>query len=711
MQKNKNIDIKQILNELTIKEKIGQLLQIAPFYFIKDIEVEIFGLLRELNLNEEKIFNAGSVLGIGSAKDMIEVQTKYLEKSRHKIPLVFMADIIHGYKTIFPVPLAIASSFNLELAELTARISAKEATTAGIHVTFSPMSDISKDPRWGRVVEGFGEDVYLSSKMAASLVKGYIGEGIDKEDALTPCVKHFAGYGACVAGRDYNTVNLSNIELYNEHLIPYKSALDAGARLIMTAFNTLNGVPCTVNSFLLRKILREKWHSDAITISDYDGSKQVIAHGVAKDTRDVAYKALTAGLDIEMQSTTYSSHLEELITEDKLDIKLLDEAVMRVLKLKKDIGLFDNPFKGAILDDSNKVLTDESLEMSKQVAHESLVLLKNDEILPIKENIKIALIGPYADSKSIIGPWSWHGRRDYHESLFDALKDHVIFIKNESDIKKFDENDIEKISNADIIIYALGEPDWFSGEAHSKTNIILPDNQEDLIELSKITNKKSIVLLFNGRPLILNKTLEADAIIECWFLGSESSNAIKDVIYGYKNPSGKLPMSFPRNIGQIPIYYNYLNTGRPITKNGNNEYVSKYLDSSNDPLFPFGYGLSYSKFEYKNLNISKDIMHEDEEIKVSVEIYNNSNTEGKEIIQLYIRDHFAQIARPVKELKGFKKLTFKPFEQKKVEFNININDLSYYDFKGNFRYEYGKFSVMIGSSSNEYLEQEFELVE
>ncbi|XFA99046.1 glycoside hydrolase family 3 N-terminal domain-containing protein [Candidatus Izemoplasma sp. B36] len=711
MQKKKEIDLNQILNNLTMKEKIGQLLQIAPFYFIRNIDVEIFGWLRELNLNEEKIFNAGSVLGIGSAKDMIEVQTKYLSKSRHKIPLIFMADIIHGYKTIFPVPIALASSFNEELVTLSARLSAEEASTAGIHVTFSPMADLSRDPRWGRVVEGFGEDPVLSSRMAAAMVKGYIGEGIDKEYTLTPCVKHFAGYGACDGGRDYNTVNISNVDLFNMHLKPYKSALDAGSRLIMAAFNTLNGIPCTVNSFLLKNILRDKWQSDAVTISDYDGSKQVIAHGVAKDTEEVAYKAIKSGLDIEMQSTTYSSHLETLIDNGLVDVKLLDEAVYRVLKLKKDIGIFDNPFKGAVLDDSKIVLTEDKLLRSKQIAHESLVMLKNDGVLPLKKDCKIALIGPYADSRNIIGPWSWHGKRDLHESLYEVLLNHVIFMKTEEDICKYSDSDIDIIKKADVILFALGESDWLSGEAHSRTDINLPNNQAKLLEIANISKLKSVVLLFNGRPLTLNNIQKADSIIECWFLGSKSSEAIKDVIFGNINPSGKLPISFPRNVGQIPIYYNHLNTGRPLTKNGNNEYVSKYLDSPNEPLYPFGYGLSYSNFEYKDMKLSKTKMKLNDVLVAQVEVVNNSKYNGKETVQLYIKDHFAEISRPVMELIAFKKIQVEAYQRAIVKFKISINDLMYFDSLGNKKYDLGKFSVMIGTSSVEYLVKEFELVE
>lgn len=711
MNKTKDIYLESLLQRLTIKEKIGQLLQIAPFFFVKDLQVEVFGALRDLNLDEEKIFNAGSVLGIGSAKDMIEVQRKYLEKSEHKIPLLFMADIIHGYKTIFPVPIALAASFNPEVAKSCARVSATEATTAGIHVTFSPMADVTKDPRWGRVVEGFGEDQFLSSQMAKAMVEGYRGKGLDEPDALASCVKHFAGYGASLAGRDYNTVNLSKLEMYSEYLKPYKAALDSGARLIMTAFNTYEGVPCTVNRFLLKTVLRDMWKSDAITISDYDSLRQVIAHGVAKNTKEAAYKGITSGLDIEMQSATYSNYLEDLVSNGKVDITLIDEAVYRILKLKKDLGLFDNPYKGVELDDSNKVLTKENLDKSREAAHESMVLLENDGVLPLDKNTKIALIGPYASNQSVIGPWSWHGSRELHESLETVLKENLVFVKSETDIKQYTKTDIEQIKAADCIIFALGEPDYFSGEAHSRTDITLPDNQEELIELAKQTSLPSVVLLFNGRPLVFNKVQKANALLECWFLGSASSLAIKDILFGDKNPSGKLPMTFPRNIGQIPVFYNYLRTGRPIIKTSKNTFVSRYIDSPNEPLYAFGYGLSYSKFEYSNLIVSKKQFNADEATDVSIHVFNNSNMGGLEVVQLYIRDYFAKISRPMKELKRFKKVYIKPFETITITFRLNIHDFMYELSTGETTYDPGKFCVMVGGSQENTLNCDIELLE
>lgn len=704
--------MKNLLKQLSVKEKIGQLLQIPPFLFIKDLKIEVAGPVEELNLDEEKIFLAGSSLGIGSAEEMIEVQRKYLEKSRHKIPLIFMADIIHGYKTIFPVPIAIASSFRPKIAYDCARISAIEASTSGIHLTFSPMADLSRDPRWGRVVEGFGEDLTLISSMVVQMVKGYIGDGIEKEGNLASCVKHFAGYGASEAGRDYNTVDLSRLSLFSQYLPAYKKALEAGARMVMTSFNTLDGVPCTVNSFLLKKVLRDQWKSNAVTISDYDSLKQILAHGVASNMKEVAFLGITGGLDIEMASSAYSNNLETLIQEGSIEESQLDEAVLRILELKRDLGLFENPFKGASPEKANElVLCESHLKSSREAAHESMVLLKNDGVLPLNGNVKIALIGPYSNSRKVVGPWSWHGRRDLHVTLEEALKDRLTYVNSEEDSTKYSEDDIQKIMSADVVVLAIGEDERMSGEAHSRSSIRIPEKQERLFEMIESLGKITISLLFNGRPLILDRIQRSNALVECWFLGSESSQAVRDVLFGDVNPSGKLPISFPRNEGQIPIYYNQLNTGRPyLGPQDHNEYVSKYLDVENTPLFQFGFGLSYSKFIYTNLVLSEKRMTESDEINVSVTVTNDSDISGDEITQLYIRDYVARISRPVMELKNFQKNYFLAHESKSIQFVINVKDLLYYLETGEQVCDKGKFQVMIGTSSQTYLSSNFELV-
>lgn len=705
-----------LLQKLTTKEKIGQLLQIAPFFFIKDLEKEVYGPLLDLQLNEEKIFLAGSVLGIGSATEMMEVQKQYLKKSKHQIPLLFMADIIHGYKTIFPVPLALASSWNPELVKKAARISAVEASTAGIHVTFAPMADLSRDPRWGRVVEGFGEDPYLTGVMAQSMVEGFQNDGIEKDGNLAACVKHFAGYGASEAGRDYNTVDVSRYALHNYYFEGYKKAIDAGAKLIMTAFNVIEGVPSTTNRFLLRDILRDQWKFKGVTISDYDSLKQTIAHGQAKDMEEAALNGIDAGLDIEMASSCYTNHLEKLIVSGQVDMKLLDEAVLRILELKKEIGLFENPYKGASLEQEEKlVLSKKHLAESLKVAHESAVLLKNEDVLPLDKQTKVALIGPFASSRKTQGSWSWHGRHENNQTLievFNLEKADVVYINDEVDALKYTKKDLEQLKTADVILVLVGEDEKWSGEAHSLSDLHLRDGQHLLVELAKSLNKKVVTVLFNGRPLVLTNISQSDAILEAWFLGTRSAQAVYDLLYGRVNPSGKLTMSFPVNVGQIPIYYNHLNTGRPLEFAENpNTYVSRYLDVGNDPLYPFGYGLSYSKFSYDPLELNSTTLQKEDALEVKVTIQNKSDVDGYEVVQLYIRDHHAKVVRPVQELKQFQKIWIPKRQKRSLTFKLTQTDLSYHLPNGDLVVEPGLFTVMVGSSAHHVEKIQFELKE
>lgn len=698
--------MKELLMTLSRKEKIGQMLQIAPFFFVKDLKVEVAGPVEELHLDEEKIFLAGSVLGIGNPNEMIEVQQKYLEKSRHKIPMLFMADIIHGYKTIFPVPIAMASSFSPKLAQACARVSALEASTSGIHVTFSPMADLSRDPRWGRVVEGFGEDPLLIGDMSAAMVKGYIGEGYDKPGTIASCVKHFAAYGAAEAGRDYNTVDMSRLSLYSTYLPSYLRALEAGARLVMTSFNTVDGVPCTVNPFLLREVLRDRWGSNAVTISDYDSLKQILAHGVAENMKEVAYRGVTGGLDIEMQSAAYANHLETLIEEGRVEEHLLDEAVLRILELKKDLGLFEDPYRGASSELADQIVLSEAhLAASLEVAKESAVLLENDGILPFNKETKIALIGPYATERNIIGPWHWHGCWNCHEHLAEAFADQTIFVKSDPSVESYSHADVQKILAADIVVLALGEKEWESGEAHSKSNPTLSKEQKELFSWIRRIHPKVVTLLFNGRPLILDDIVTSNALLECWFLGSMSSQAIRSILLGETNPSGKLPMSFPRNVGQIPIYYNHLNTGRPyLGEHDHNEYVSKYLDVKNTPQYPFGYGKSYSQFVYENLQVSKKVFSPTDILQVTVDVTNHSDRDGQEIVQLYLYDKVGRISRPVQELKRYTKVWIHGQEKKTIAFQLSEKDFSYVMPDGSTVLDSGEFVLYVGGSSNHTIE-------
>jgi beta-glucosidase len=701
---------KEILNNMTLKEKIGQMTQLPPNFFLGKTKIEVSGTLRYLDLVEEQVYTAGSILGIGGPDEMIELQKQYLNNTTHNVPLLFMADVIHGYKTIFPVPIALASSFNPDVAFLAARVSAKETFTAGIHVVFSPMCDLTRDPRWGRVVEGFGEDVYLTGEMAKAFVLGYTNNGKYGEGSVAACIKHFAGYGASEGGRDYNTVDLSRLSLFRDYLPAYKKALDAGADLVMTSFNTLDGVPATINPFLLKTVLRDKWKSEAITIADYDALNQVIEHGAAFNQKEAALKGIKAGLDIEMSSSVYMNYLEGLINEKLVSEKEIDKIVLKIITLKVKLGIFDNPYSGADIKKEKELIhSKQHLELAKNAALESTVLLENNGVLPLKPNVKIALVGPYATSKAVIGPWSWHGRSDIHSSLKDVLADNLVFVSNRHKIAEYTKEELDIINSADVCIMALGEDASLSGEAHSRSDIHLPDNQDDFFKEIKRIAKKTVVLVFGGRPLLLSEFKSADAMMMCWFLGSSSSEAIKDLLFGLVSPSGKLPMSFPMNVGQIPVYYNHLNTGRPTRGNDHNIYTSKYLDVVNEPLYPFGYGLSYAKFKYSNLELSNDSIKENETLKIKITIVNESDFSGNEVVQLYIRDYVADIVRPVKELKKFKKVYLFGKTKKVMEFELNIDDLSYYDSEGNLCLESGKMAVFVGGSSDNCLSKDFNI--
>jgi beta-glucosidase len=708
------VNIKELLNQLNTEEKIGQLLQIAPFFFIKEAEIEVQGHVKDLFLSSKKIFLSGSVLGVRNAEEMIKIQKLYLERSKHHIPLLFMADIIHGYETIFPVPLALSCSWNPKLAYDMARISAIEAQTAGIHVTFSPMADLSRDPRWGRVVEGFGEDPVIIKAFVEQMVKGYQQDHLEEEGNIASCVKHFAAYGAAEGGRDYNTVDLSRLSLFQTYLPGYKAAIDAGAKMIMTAFNVVDGIPATVNTFLLREILRDAWKFEGVTISDYDSLHQIIDHGCAEDDEEASRLGIEAGLDIEMASSCYVRYLAKQIENNQVEERLLDEAVLRILKLKEEVGLFSNPYKGASIE-KEKVLVRsiKHFETSKKSALESAVLLQNNGTLPLKKGQKVALIGPYSHLKTTNGPWSWHGNNDLNQSLANALVTlgvNIVFQSSAENETELSVDDLNQINRCDVVVVAIGEHQKESGEAHSKSKLDIPRNQDSLVSAAKKLNKNVVVVLYNGRPLILDSILQADSILETWFLGSMANEAIALLLNGDVSPSGKLTMSFPRNVGQIPLYYNHLQTGRPKVEGQYNEYVSYYLDVENSPLFPFGYGLSYASFTYEALKVSKKTMNPHESIIISVQITNDSLVEADEIVQLYSRDYVSKIAKPVQELKQFKKIHFLPKEQKTISFELNINDLTYINEKNETIYEYGKFQIMVGKSSSDTLKTDILLI-
>lgn len=720
---SKNINLEELLGKMNIEEKIGQLLQLAPFIFSDNNKGEITGPMKDMNISSDQINKAGSVLGISGAKEMKEIQSAYLEKSENKIPLLFMADVIHGYRTIYPIPLAIGCSWDMKMAEESSVVAAKEAAAGGIHVTFSPMVDLVRDARWGRVMESTGEDPYLNSLFARAFVRGYQGD-LTSDENIVACVKHFAAYGAAEGGRDYNTVNMSERNLREYYLPAYKAAIEEGAKMIMTAFNTVDGVPPSGNTWLMRDVLREEWNFDGTVVSDWGAIGELIPHGVAEDGKEAAEKAIKAGVDIEMMTPHYVHHLEALVKEGTVDISLIDECVMRILELKKELGLFENPFRGADEElEAKLVLCDEHRKSALKSAEKSMVLLKNEGILPFSKNTKkVAVVGPFADNNEILGGWSWQGKFEETVSLKDGLVNKLgadrVLVANGcgSSIEDICDDDFENAINiakeADVVILALGEHADLSAEGGSRTDIKLPGVQERFAEEILKLNKPTAVVLFNGRPLdITNISEKSSAILEAWYPGTEGGNAVANILFGDANPSARLTMAFPYNVGQIPVYYNCFNTGRPKPSEDSKErYVTHYLDAPNMPLYPFGYGLSYSNFEYGEATIDKCEMTEVDKITVKVNVKNIGNTAGRETVQLYVRDISGSVVRPVKELKGFKQVDLKAGEEVEVKFEINEEMLRFYTLSNEFKSEKGNFTAMVGPNSNELQILEFKLV-
>lgn len=706
-----------LLNELTVEEKVNQLLQLSADFYTKEPK-EMTGPLSDLGLSQRNITQAGTILGLSGAKEAKQVQKDYMENHRLGIPTIFMADIIHGFQTIFPIPLALGSSWNLENARKMAAVSALEAAVSGLHVTFSPMVDLVRDPRWGRVMESTGEDAYLNSQFAEAFVKGYQGEDLAHDTSkVAACVKHFAAYGAAIGGRDYNTVELSERTLRENYLPSYQAAIAAGAKLVMTSFNTVEGVPATGNKWLFRKVLREEFGFEGTVISDWGAVKELIPHGVAENEKAAAKLAIEAGVDIEMMTTCYPHYLQELIESGEVDSQLLDEAVLRILELKNELGLFENPYRGA--DEAQEkavILSKEHREAAREIAASSMVLLENDGILPLHAGQSVALVGPGANSQDILGAWSWLGQMEAAVSLQTGLQQYTEkMITASVACDYFNVTDemvqaaIEAAQKADVIVLSLGEQEWMSGEAASRSDIRLPQGQIKLFEALKELGKEVVVTLYNGRPLDLNQLEGAAAIVEAWFPGTEGGNALADVLYGKVNPSGRLTMSFPENVGQVPIYYNVDNTGRPYEATPAEKYVSKYLDVSNYAKYPFGYGLSYSEVSYGSLSLSAEEINQDQEVQARLTIENRSNQPVIETVQLYIRDVVGEVVRPVKELKGFKQVALKPLEQQEVIFTIT-NEMLQYTHRNMAVYsEAGLFEVMVGKNSRDVQQVSFNL--
>ncbi len=719
----KTIDqkVNALLKQMTLEEKIGQLNQYTG-------DNAATGPIT-INPNKQAEIKQGL---IGSMLNILGTQytRQYQElamQSRLKIPLLFGQDVIHGYKTTFPLPLAEAASWDLDAMELSARIAAVEASASGIHWTFAPMVDISRDPRWGRVMEGAGEDTYLGSKIAYARVKGFQGK-LGDVNSVMACVKHFAAYGAAVGGRDYNSVDMSERMLWETYLPPFKSALDAGAATFMNSFNDLNGIPATGNKYLQRDILKGKWNFQGFVVSDWGSIGEMVSHGYSKDNKEAALQAITAGSDMDMESNAYRYHLAELVKEKKVSITLIDDAVKRILRKKFELGLFDDPFKYCNPEREQAALNNpEHRKAARDIAAKSIVLLKNENgILPLsKETKTIAFIGPLVkERKQNMGFWSVElPEVDYDKhviSQWEGVQNKVgnsaklLYAKGceiEGDSKDGFAEAVAVANQADVVILSIGEKRDMSGEAKSRSNLRLPGVQEELIKAIQATGKPIVVLINAGRPLIFNYTADTvPAILYTWWLGTEAGNAIADVLFGDYNPSGKLPMSFPREEGQIPIYYNHFNTGRPAANETATNYVSAYTDLKNSPKFPFGFGLSYTTFDYSDLKLSKNKIKSTETIEVSMTITNSGKVAGEEVVQLYLRDKVGSVVRPIIELKDFQKIKLNAGETKMVKFTIDKQKLSFYNTDLKWITEPGDFDLMIGSSSSDIrLKATFEL--
>jgi beta-glucosidase len=711
--------IDQLMVRMTLEEKVGQMTQYVG-------NNAVTGTLKAISTQVEDIKNGrvGSMLNVTGAANTRELQKLAVENSRLKIPLIFGLDVIHGYKTIFPIPLAEAASWDLDAIEKSTRIAAIEATSAGINWTFAPMVDIARNPRWGRVTEGAGEDPYYGSLVAAARVRGFQGSDLSNSNSLVACAKHFAGYGAVEAGREYNTVDMSRREMNEIYLRPFKAAVDAGVGTLMNAFNEFEGTPATANSYLLRDILKGEWKFNGFVVSDWNSIGELVIHGVAKDDTEAAQLAITAGNDMDMCTAAYRNYLADLVKSGKVNIKLVDDAVRRILRIKFRLGLFDNPYKNcdAALE-KQMLLNPEHLTAARDVARKSIVLLKNQgQILPLSPEVKtIAVIGPLADSKNdMMGSWSAQGEGKDVVTVLEGIKaavspeTKVLYQKgcdiNDNKTPVYDDA-IAAALEADVVVMAMGEDRDMTGEASSRANIGIPGKQEELLGYLLKTGKPVVVVLMNGRPLAIPELAKyAPAILETWFLGTQAGNAIADVLFGKYNPSGKLPMTFPYAVGQIPVYYNHRNTGRPELPTSD-RWISHFLDIPNEPVFPFGFGLSYTTFEYSDLKLDKTTMKMTGSINISLTVKNTGKYDGEEVVQLYVRDLVGSVIRPVKELKGFKKRMIKAGETADITFSLKATDLAFFTKDMSFKAEPGDFKVFVGTNSVDCKEASFSLTD
>lgn len=718
----------ELLRDMSLEEKVNQMSQVTGGFF--NGEIVVTGPMADKGFTEDNVNQAGSVIGSMGAETLKSIQKNYMEKHPHHIPLLFMLDVINGYKTVFPIPLAQGASFEPELSEQCASVAAKEASVSGLHVTFAPMTDLVRDARWGRVMESTGEDPYLNSLFCAAMVRGFQGNSLKDNYAIAACVKHFAGYGAPTAGREYNTVELSEHTFREFYLPSYQAGIDAGVALVMTSFNTVNGIPATGNKKLMRDILREQMKFDGVLISDWAAIEEIIYHGYCADREEAAARAVEAGVDIDMMTGIYSENLCQMVRDGKIKEELIDEACLRILRLKNNLGLFENPYKDA---DQKKekeyILCEEHRNLARKAAKKSFVLLKNEEhILPLEQQKKIAFIGPYVDNRNLLGAWSFIADAKDVMTLQEAVQEQYVsenstfcqgspmlgadiclegFGEQQQQSYTQEQEDhmlqeaVQAAEEADIVVLAIGEDRLQSGESTSNANIRIPEVQEALLDRIAEVNQNIVVVLFSGRPLDIREiNKKAKAILQVWLPGTEGARAIADTLFGKYNPSGKLPMSFPYCVGQVPVHYNEYSTGRPhVEGKDKDRFRSKYLDIPNEPLYPFGYGLSYTTFEVSDIHLDRTWMDTSGQIKAEVTVKNTGNFEGTETLQLYIHDIAASVVRPVRELKDFKKVTLRPGEEKKVVFTITEQQLLFLTENGIYESEAGEFEIFIGKDS------------
>lgn len=709
----KSID--EIIRGMSIREKARQLTQVNTGFIKQESEAQITGAKQSIKVEQEDINEVCSVLNFMYGGEMAEVQKIYLDNSKKQIPLVFMQDVIHGYHTIFPIPLAMAATFDEKLTEDCMEMSAKEAKANGVQVTFAPMVDLVRDARWGRVMESPGEDPYLNGEMGKAMIRGF------RRGGLATCVKHFAAYGAPESGKDYNTVEIGEHALHEFYLRAYHECLKENPEMVMSSFNMLNGLPVNGNKSLLIDLLREEWGFDGVLISDYNAIREMIRHGYLENEKECARVAANNEIDIEMMSGTYIQYLEELVAEGKVSEDTIDRMLKRVLILKEKLGLLDDPYVGADFKAAREMeLCEKHRKLARVAAEKSMVLLKNNGILPLETNAKAVLVGPFAEEKDILGEWKCFGKPEEAVSVKEGIEKllgiSVPAIKGcDKELLADDFSSIplavEAAKDAEVIIACVGEPAKASGEGASRANLNLPKVQTTLVQELHKLGKPIVLVVFGGRPQVLTEVEPlVDAILYAWMPGSEGGNAVANILYGEVCPSGKTTITFPRTTGQCPIFYNHFMTGRPkkVDDMKHSNYTSSYKDTLNAPLYPFGYGLSYTTFEISDLQLSANTLKSGERMTASVLVENTGSYDGEEVVQLYIRDYFASMVRPVKELKGYQKVFLKAGEKIRVEFEITEETLKFYDSNRNFTAEEGTFAVMIGNSSDNVMCQDFE---